>query len=69
VKADDPRPAFVFDDTVEHGGVDPDIAVPRDKLAWMQEELVRAGNLAKPTDLSRLIDPRPRTAALALAGN
>jgi NitT/TauT family transport system substrate-binding protein len=65
-KADHPRPHFVFDDTVKHSGVDPDIAVPRDKLAWMQEELVKVGNLAKPADLSRLIDPHPPTAALAL---
>ena len=67
-KADDPRPAFVFDDTVRHGGVDAEIAVPIDKLAWMQDELVKAGNLPKPVDLARLADSRPRAAALALIG-
>jgi NitT/TauT family transport system substrate-binding protein len=65
-KPDDPRPAFVFDDTVRHTAVDPDITLPADKLAWMQDELVKAGNLSKPADLSRLIDARPRSAALAL---
>jgi ABC-type nitrate/sulfonate/bicarbonate transport system substrate-binding protein len=43
-KADDPRPAYAFDDTIKQHAVDPSIALPLDKLNWLQNELVKAGN-------------------------
>lgn len=65
---DDPRPAFVYDDAVRTGAVDPEIALPINKLRWMQDQLVATGSLPRPGDLARAVDPGPRTRALALAG-
>jgi hypothetical protein len=38
------------------------------KLAWLQEQLVKAGNLAQPYDLGRIVNDDIRGAALARAG-
>ncbi len=40
-KPDDPRPAFVYDEFVKYKSVDPDIPLPKEKLAWMAEQAVR----------------------------
>ena len=55
-KADDPRPAHTFDDALKRGLVDATIPLPPDKLAWMQNELVKAGNLKTPIDLAEITD-------------
>jgi hypothetical protein len=39
-----------------------------DKLNWMQEELVKTGNLQKAGDLSKIVDSTLREKALELAG-
>ena len=62
-KPEDPRAAYVFDDTVKHNAVDPTIALPMDKLNWMQDELVKAGNLKAPVDLAKITDAGIRAAA------
>jgi NitT/TauT family transport system substrate-binding protein len=67
-KPDDPRAAYVYDIVVKNHDVDPEIAIPMDKLNWMQEELVKTGNLQKAGDLSKIVDPTLRDKALALAG-
>jgi NitT/TauT family transport system substrate-binding protein len=67
-KPDDPRAAYVYDTVVKNHDVDPEIAIPMDKLNWMQEELVKTGNLQKVGDLSKIIDPTLREKALELAG-
>lgn len=67
-KPDDPRPAFVFDSVVKHRDVDPEISLPLDKLDWMQNELVRTGNLDKAGDISRIIDASLRAQALEMVG-
>jgi hypothetical protein len=41
--------------------------VPLEKLNWMQDLLVRTGNLAKPFDLKTMVDAGARENALALA--
>jgi len=53
-RPDDPRPAYAFDDTINRGAVDPSVTLPIDKLNWMQNELVKAGNLKAPIDLSTM---------------
>jgi hypothetical protein len=58
----------VFDTVVKNRDVDPEIAIPMDKLNWMQEELVKTGNLQKAGDLTRIIDPTLREKALELVG-
>src|SRR5262245_54757760 len=51
-KPDDPRPAYAFDDTLRQHAVDPSVRLPLDKLNWMQNESVKAGNLKAPIDLA-----------------
>ena len=63
-KSDDPRPAYAFDDTINSGAVDPLVSLPIDKLNWMQNELVKAGNLRAPIDLSTMTAPDIRAEAI-----
>jgi len=62
-KPDDPRPAYAFDDTVKRRAIDPSVTLPLDKLNWMQNELVKAGNLKTPIDLSKITDAGIRAEA------
>ena len=66
LKADDPRPAFVYDAAVRAGAVAPDLPVPRGRLDVLQNELVAAGTLPRPADIAAMIDPGVREDALAL---
>ncbi len=63
-KPDDPRPAYAFDDTVKRRSIDPSVTLPLDKLNWLQNELVRAGNMKSPIDLGKIIDTEIRAEAL-----
>jgi ABC-type nitrate/sulfonate/bicarbonate transport system substrate-binding protein len=63
-KPDDPRPAYAFDDTINRHAVDPSITLPIDKLNWMQKELVKAGNLKTPFDLTAMTAPDIRAEAV-----
>ena len=65
-KAGDPRAAFVYDSVVRHRDVAPEIGIPMDKLDWMQNELVKTGNLQRPGDLAKIVDPALRAQALEL---
>ncbi len=65
-KPDDPRAAFVYDSVVKHRDIDPEIGIPIDKLDWMQNELVKTGNLQRPGDLAKIVDPALRANALEL---
>ena len=67
-KADDPRAAYIFDEVMRYSAITPDMPVPLDKLAWMQDLLTKTGNLTKPLDLTKLTDDGPRAKALELAG-
>jgi len=67
-KPDDPRPAFVYDDAVKHKAVDPTLPIPADKIQWIQEQMVKAGKLAKPLDLKTVTAPEYRDKALKLVG-
>jgi NitT/TauT family transport system substrate-binding protein len=63
-KSDDPRPAYAFDDTLRQNAIDPEARLPLEKLNWMQNELVKAGNLKAPVDLARIIDAEIRAEAI-----
>ncbi len=65
-KPDDPRAAFVFDTVIKHRDLDPEINIPMEKLNWMQDELVKTGNLNRAGDLTKIVDPTLRTKALEL---
>src|SRR6476660_5081652 len=62
-KAEDQRPAYAFADTVKRRSIDPSVTLPLDKLNWMQNELVKAGNLKTPIDLSKITDAGIRAEA------
>lgn len=68
-KPDDPRAAFVYDDAVAHHEVDPTLPLPKDKLDWVQGQMVKAGKLAKPLPIDSVIAPEYREKALKLAGH
>ena len=67
-KPDDPRPAFAYDDTLKHAAIDPSVALPLDKLKWMEGELQKAGNLKAPVDLAKITAPDIRDEAAKRAG-
>ena len=66
-KTDDPRPAFIFDEATRHKDIDPEVSLPMDKLAWMQEMLIKNGSMPKPVDLAKVVAPGVRAKALELA--
>jgi len=68
-KADDPRAAFIFDDAVEYSAVDPSLPLPKDKLQWVEEQLVKAGKIAKSIPVDEVIAPEYREKALELSGH
>jgi NitT/TauT family transport system substrate-binding protein len=67
-KPDDPKPAFAYDDTLKHAAIDPAITLPLDKLKWMEDALVKAGNLKTPVDLVKITDASIRDEAAKRAG-
>ena len=67
-KADDPRPAFVFDDAVKNSAIAADLPIPADKLEWLQDQLVQAGKMPKSLDLATVTAPEIRAKALERAG-
>jgi ABC-type nitrate/sulfonate/bicarbonate transport system substrate-binding protein len=67
-KADDPRPAYMYDAGVKPGVVDPDMSIPVDNLVWLQEQMIALGQLAKPGDINKLVEPGIRQEALARVG-
>ncbi|HUC61584.1 MAG TPA: ABC transporter substrate-binding protein [Alphaproteobacteria bacterium] len=66
VKPDDPRPAFIYDDALRTHAVDPTLAIPRAKFAWLQAQSIKSGEQPKPVDLSTFLDDSVRREALAL---
>ena len=67
IKADDPRPEYIYDDTVRTHGVDPDIAIPMDKVDWGIQLMVKAGRVPPSFDPKQIIDSSVREKALARA--
>jgi NitT/TauT family transport system substrate-binding protein len=67
-KPDDARPGYVFDEVKKYSAIDPTMPIPMEKLAWMQELLIKTGNLPKAVDLKSLVDGGPRAKALAIVG-
>jgi len=67
-KPDDPRPAFIYDEGIKPGVVDPELTIPVESLVWVQDQMIALGQLAKAGDINKLVDPAIRTQALARAG-
>lgn len=68
IKADDPRPGFVYDDAIKTGAVAPDLPLPMDKIAWMRDELLALGQISKADDLDKLVDGEIRAEAMRRVG-
>jgi NitT/TauT family transport system substrate-binding protein len=66
MKADDPRPAYVFDEAVKTKSIGTEMPIPLDKLDFMQKQLLGDGSLGKPIDLEKVVDKAAREQALAL---
>lgn len=60
----DPHFSSTFDEAKARGYVAVAGELPRQKLEWLQDELVRQGELKKRLDLDRFIDDGPRQDAL-----
>jgi NitT/TauT family transport system substrate-binding protein len=65
--ADDPRPAYVFDEGVKPGVVAADFPIPTESLDWMRDKLVELGQIPK-ADLAKAIDAQLRVQALERIG-
>jgi NitT/TauT family transport system substrate-binding protein len=68
-KPDDPRPAFVYDDAIQHYAVDPTLPLPGEKILWIQDQMVKAGKLKTPLDLKAVTAPEYREKALKVIGH
>jgi NitT/TauT family transport system substrate-binding protein len=69
MKPDDPRPEFMFAEAARADtGVDPKMPIVMDTLVWLQDQLLKAGNLPQPYDLARIVNNDIRGQALARAG-
>ena len=68
-KPDDPRPAFVYDDAIQNRAIDPTLPLPADKIQWIQEQMVKAGRLKAPLELSAVTAPEYREKALKVIGH
>jgi NitT/TauT family transport system substrate-binding protein len=67
-RADDPRPAFVFDDAIKTGAIAPDLPIPMDKIAWLQDQLLRLGQIPRAGRLADMVDTEIRAEAMKRVG-
>jgi NitT/TauT family transport system substrate-binding protein len=67
-KADDPRPAFIYEEGLKPGVVDPEFSIPVGNLVWIQDQMIALGQLAKAGDIGRLVYADIRKEALARIG-
>jgi NitT/TauT family transport system substrate-binding protein len=62
--ADDPSPEFIYDEAVRQKNLAPDLAMPVDRLQWIEDMLARNQTIDKSQDVAAFIDDAPRQAAL-----
>ena len=67
-KPDDKRAEFIVDQTLANKQIDPTLAIPADRLEWMQELFVKAGVIPKAVPTASLIDTSVHDDAAKLAG-
>ena len=65
---DDPRYAYSYDEIVNDRLVSLNMEINRDKIAWMQDMMLRLHQLAKPVDIDARIDASLRDQALQIVG-
>ena len=62
----DPRTTYLYDEVKRLGAVDPSLAMPLARLQWMSDLLLKTGNIPARLDVSGMVDPGPRAAALKM---
>ena len=67
-KPDDKRAEFIADQTLKNKQIDPTLAIPVDRLDWMQELFVKAGVIPKAVPTASIIDASVHADALKQAG-
>ncbi len=66
--ADDPKFVYLYDEAKSKGYVSATSEIPRAKIEWLQNEMLRLGDLKKKIDLDRVIDESFRKEALKRVG-
>jgi NitT/TauT family transport system substrate-binding protein len=66
-KSDDTRAQFIYDQAIREKQIDPSLAIPIDRIDWMQELFVKAGVVPKTVPTASLIDTSVRDDAAKLA--
>jgi NitT/TauT family transport system substrate-binding protein len=67
-KPDDKRAAFIYDQAIKDKQIDPALAVPEDRIEWMENLFVKAKVIPKTVPVSQLVDPSVRADAAKIAG-
>jgi NitT/TauT family transport system substrate-binding protein len=67
-KPDDKRADFIIDEALKKNQIDPTLAVPTDRLEWMQQLFAKAGVIKQTVPVETLIDASVRDDAAKLAG-
>jgi hypothetical protein len=67
-KPDDKRAEFITDQALRDKQIDPALAIPADRIEWMQELFVKAGVIPKAVPVGSLIDTGVHDDAAKLAG-
>lgn len=62
--ADDPMFSNLYDEVKSKGYISVTSEIPRSKIEWLQNEMLRLGNLKKKIDLDRYVDESYRREAL-----
>jgi len=66
-KPDDKRAEFIADQAIREKQIDPTLAIPADRIGWMQELFVKAGVIPKAVPTASLIDTSVHADAAKLA--
>ena len=67
-KPDDKRAEFISEQAIRDKQIDPALAIPADRIDWMQELFVKAGVIPKTVPTASLIDTSVHDDAAKLAG-
>ena len=67
-KPDDKRAEFIIDQAIRDKQIDPTLAIPADRIDWMQDLFVKAGVIPKTVPTASLIDNSVHDDAAKLAG-
>jgi NitT/TauT family transport system substrate-binding protein len=67
-KPDDKRAAFIADQVAKDKLIDPTLAIPTDRIEWMEQLFVKAKVIPKAVPVSTLVDSSVRDDAAKIAG-